>query len=109
MKSRIVVFITGAFVSNNCWGEWQTYFKKYKKNKSVLDYKEFPGRDHFVLGQKTWKEDADYIPPGSPPLNTIIYVFWGILSSYLRIEVFAFSSIKFIIFFGLSVASIKGI
>ena len=36
-------------------------FKKYKKNGSVLEYKEFPGRNHFVLGQKTWKEDADYI------------------------------------------------
>jgi hypothetical protein len=36
-------------------------FKKYKKNGSVLDYKEFPGRNHFVLGQPTWKEDADYI------------------------------------------------
>jgi len=36
-------------------------YKKYKKNGSVLDYKEFPGRNHFVLGQSTWKEDADYI------------------------------------------------
>ncbi len=36
-------------------------FKKYKKNGSVLEYKEFPGRNHFVLGQPTWKEDADYI------------------------------------------------
>jgi len=36
-------------------------FKKYKKSDSVLDYKEFPGRNHFVLGQSTWKEDAEYI------------------------------------------------
>lgn len=36
-------------------------FKKYKTNDSVLDYKEFPGRNHFVLGQASWKEDADYI------------------------------------------------
>ncbi|MGH7456622.1 MAG: alpha/beta hydrolase, partial [bacterium] len=36
-------------------------FEKYKKNGSVLEYKEFPGRNHFVLGQPTWKEDADYI------------------------------------------------
>lgn len=37
-------------------------FKRYnKKNGSVLDYKEFPGRNHFVLGQVTWQEDADYI------------------------------------------------
>lgn len=37
-------------------------FKKYKKdNGSILEYKEFAGRNHFVLGQKTWKEDADFI------------------------------------------------
>ncbi|MGH7454770.1 MAG: alpha/beta hydrolase, partial [bacterium] len=36
-------------------------FKRYKKNGSVLDYKEFPGRNHFVLGLPTWKENADYI------------------------------------------------
>ena len=36
-------------------------YKKYKKNNSVLDYKEFPGRNHYVVGQPTWKEDADYI------------------------------------------------
>jgi pimeloyl-ACP methyl ester carboxylesterase len=35
--------------------------EKYKKNGSVTDYKEFKGRNHFVLGQPTWKEDADYI------------------------------------------------
>ncbi|HSF19412.1 MAG TPA: alpha/beta hydrolase [Vicinamibacteria bacterium] len=36
-------------------------FKRYKRNGSILEYKEFPGRNHFVLGQPTWKEDADYI------------------------------------------------
>jgi len=36
-------------------------YKRYVKNGSVLDYKEFKGRNHFVLGQPTWKEDADYI------------------------------------------------
>lgn len=36
-------------------------FKKYKRSDSVLDYKEFKGRNHFVLGQPTWKEDAEYI------------------------------------------------
>lgn len=36
-------------------------YKKYRQNGSVLDYKEFAGRNHFVLGQSTWKEDADYI------------------------------------------------
>lgn len=36
-------------------------YKKYKDTNSVTDYKEFKGRNHFVLGQPTWKEDATYI------------------------------------------------
>jgi len=36
-------------------------YNRYVKNDSVLNYKEFTGRNHFVLGQPTWKEDADYI------------------------------------------------
>ncbi len=36
-------------------------FKKYRRSNSVTDYKEFTGRNHFVLAQPTWKEDADYI------------------------------------------------
>jgi pimeloyl-ACP methyl ester carboxylesterase len=36
-------------------------FKAYKSAGSVLEYKEFPDRNHFVLGQPTWQEDAAYI------------------------------------------------
>jgi pimeloyl-ACP methyl ester carboxylesterase len=36
-------------------------FKAYASNGSIIEYKEFPGRNHFVLGQSTWKEDASYI------------------------------------------------
>jgi pimeloyl-ACP methyl ester carboxylesterase len=36
-------------------------FEKYEKNDSVTEYAEFEGRNHFVLGQPTWQEDADYI------------------------------------------------
>ena len=36
-------------------------YKKYKHSNSITDYQEFKGRNHFVLGQPTWKEDADYI------------------------------------------------
>ena len=36
-------------------------YKKYGKDGSVTDYKEFNGRNHFVLGQSTWKEDAEFI------------------------------------------------
>ena len=39
----------------------QTNYEKYKNSRSVTDYKEFPGRNHFVLGQSSWREDADYI------------------------------------------------
>ena len=36
-------------------------FRKYSDKNSVTDYKEFDGRNHFVLGQTTWMENADYI------------------------------------------------
>ena len=36
-------------------------YKKYRNNDSIIAYREFKGRNHFVLGQPTWKEDADFI------------------------------------------------
>jgi pimeloyl-ACP methyl ester carboxylesterase len=36
-------------------------YNRYLKDGSVVEYKEFEGRNHFVLGQPTWREDADYI------------------------------------------------
>lgn len=36
-------------------------YKRYAHNGSVTEYKEFPGRNHYVLGQPSWQEDADYI------------------------------------------------
>jgi len=36
-------------------------FKKYKNSSSVREYKVFEGRNHYVLGLPTWKENADYI------------------------------------------------
>lgn len=36
-------------------------YKKYKNTESITDFKEFKGRNHLVLGQPTWKENADYI------------------------------------------------
>lgn len=38
----------------------QTLYKKYRGSASVIDYKEFPGRNHFLMGQKNWEEVADY-------------------------------------------------
>lgn len=36
-------------------------FNRYKKNGSILEYKEFEGRNHFVLGQPGWEGDAEYV------------------------------------------------
>jgi len=36
-------------------------YNAYETEESVTDYKVFTGRNHFVLGQPTWKEDAEYI------------------------------------------------
>jgi pimeloyl-ACP methyl ester carboxylesterase len=36
-------------------------YKKYSDKNSITDYRELKGRNHFVLGQSTWKDDADYI------------------------------------------------
>lgn len=35
--------------------------KRYKDKQSITDYKVTEGRNHFVLGQSGWQEDADYI------------------------------------------------
>lgn len=36
-------------------------YKKYSDTGSVTDFKEFPDRNHFVLGQPGWQEIATYI------------------------------------------------
>jgi pimeloyl-ACP methyl ester carboxylesterase len=38
----------------------RTNYERYKASSSVTDFKEFPGRNHFLLGQKGWQEIADY-------------------------------------------------
>ncbi len=35
-------------------------YKLYKKSKSITDYKEFPGRSHYILGEGGWEEVADF-------------------------------------------------
>jgi len=39
----------------------KTNYNKYKQSSSITDFKEFPGRTHFIIGQKNWEEVADYI------------------------------------------------
>jgi pimeloyl-ACP methyl ester carboxylesterase len=34
--------------------------KHYRRSKALTDYKEFPGRSHFTVGQPGWEEVADY-------------------------------------------------
>ncbi len=35
-------------------------FKKYRKSDAITEYKEFPLRSHFTLGQPGWEEVADF-------------------------------------------------
>ncbi len=34
--------------------------KHYRKSDAITDFKEFPGRSHYTLGQEGWEEVADY-------------------------------------------------
>jgi alpha-beta hydrolase superfamily lysophospholipase len=34
--------------------------KHYRKSAAITDYKEFPGRSHFIIAQEGWEEVADY-------------------------------------------------
>ena len=37
-------------------------YELYRKNsKALTEYKEFPGRTHYILGQDGWEEVADYV------------------------------------------------
>lgn len=35
-------------------------FKKYKASSAVTEYKEFPGRSHYIIAEKGWEEVAEY-------------------------------------------------
>jgi len=35
-------------------------YNRYKPSPSIVEFKEFPGRTHFLIGQKNWEEIADY-------------------------------------------------
>jgi hypothetical protein len=35
-------------------------FKRYRKSRAVTDFKEFPERSHFTIGEAGWEEVADY-------------------------------------------------
>jgi len=56
-----LLFITGTndHITPNSLN-YENYIK-YNKDHSITDYKEFKGRNHFVLNQPTWQEEAEYI------------------------------------------------
>jgi pimeloyl-ACP methyl ester carboxylesterase len=37
----------------------RTNYERYKKSPSVTEFKEFPGRVHYIIGQRGWEEVAD--------------------------------------------------
>ena len=39
----------------------RTNYAKYKAAASITDFHEFPGRDHFVIGEPGWEEVADFV------------------------------------------------
>jgi pimeloyl-ACP methyl ester carboxylesterase len=39
----------------------RTNYKKYASSPSLTVFKEFPGRTHYIIGQKNWEEVAHYI------------------------------------------------
>jgi pimeloyl-ACP methyl ester carboxylesterase len=38
----------------------ESNFEHYRNSKAITDYKEFPGRAHYTVGQEGWEEVADY-------------------------------------------------
>jgi pimeloyl-ACP methyl ester carboxylesterase len=36
-------------------------FKKYRNKNSRTDFREFPGRTHFIIGQENWQEVAEFV------------------------------------------------
>jgi pimeloyl-ACP methyl ester carboxylesterase len=38
----------------------RTNYERYRSGSSVTDFKVFPGRDHYVIGEPGWQEVADF-------------------------------------------------
>jgi pimeloyl-ACP methyl ester carboxylesterase len=56
-----LLFITGSddHITPNSLN-YENYIK-YNKDHAVTDYKEFNGKNHFVIGLPSWHDEADYI------------------------------------------------
>jgi pimeloyl-ACP methyl ester carboxylesterase len=44
----------------------ESNFKHYAKSEAVTEFKEFPGRSHYTLGEEGWQEVADYALDWAP-------------------------------------------
>jgi pimeloyl-ACP methyl ester carboxylesterase len=56
----------------------RSMFKKQRKSPSTTDYKEFPGRSHYICGERGWEEVADYalawVMKNSTPSGSVLRV-----------------------------------
>lgn len=55
-----LLFISGGIDHVSPPSVVEANFKLYRHSKPVAEYKEFPGRTHYTLGQDGWEEVADY-------------------------------------------------
>lgn len=64
-NSKTILFITGAFVSNSIWEEWQQYFEKrgYKTFAPAWLFKDASVEVIRSFGEKNPDKIASYIAP----------------------------------------------
>ena len=55
-----LLFIAGSYDNLMPPSVNESNVKHYRYSKSITDYKEFPGRSHYTVGQDGWEEVADY-------------------------------------------------
>jgi len=61
MIPRPVVFVHGMYMTPLCWEPWEPYFEARGFRCVAPDFKEFPGRTHFIIGQRGWEEVAGFV------------------------------------------------
>ena len=55
-----LLFIAGGAMTTSCRRRSTSQTSHYCHAKTVTDYKEFPGRSHYTVGQDGWEEVADF-------------------------------------------------
>jgi len=61
-KPHVPLLLIGGSVDNIIPASLnKTNQTRYRSTSSITDFKEFAGRNHFIIGQKNWGEVADYI------------------------------------------------